>query len=73
MEYFAKSISGQARGRVIDGTGLTGRYDFTFEWLPDDPSSFLSEMQVALGLRVKTMKQPREFLVIDHAEKPTPQ
>jgi uncharacterized protein (TIGR03435 family) len=61
-----------ARGPVTDKTGLTSTYDFSFEWDPKDPDSFLSEMQVALGLRVEAVKTPMDFLIIDKAEKPAP-
>jgi uncharacterized protein (TIGR03435 family) len=70
MESFANSIRGIAGGQVIDKTGLTEKYDFSFEWQPGDPGAFLSELQVDLGLRVESTKAPAEFIVIDHAEKP---
>jgi uncharacterized protein (TIGR03435 family) len=73
MGYFANSIRGMARGPVTDETGLTGSYDFSFEWTPNDPGSFISEMQAQLGLRVEPVKVPAEFLVVDHAEKPVQQ
>ena len=60
-----------AGGQVIDKSGLTEKYDFSFEWQPGDPGSFLSELQVALGLGVESIKTQAEFIVIDHAEKPS--
>ena len=71
MAYFARSIQGMARGQVIDKTGLTDKYDFSFEWEPGDPGSFLGELQSNLGLRVASMKTRMEFIIIDHAEKPS--
>ena len=72
MGYFANSIRGIAGGQVIDKTGLTEKYDFSFEWQPGEPGAFLSELQVDLGFRVESIKTPAEFIVIDHAEKPDP-
>jgi len=65
MADFAIRIRGMAGGAVTDKTGLTDKYDFSFDWQPSDPGSFLSEMQIQLGLRVESMKTSAEFLVID--------
>ncbi len=66
---------------VIDKTGLTGAFDFHLEWAPqrtsDAPSddlgapSIFTAVQEQLGLRLQAGKGPVEFLVIDHAEKPS--
>jgi len=67
---------------VVDATGLTGRYDFDFEWAPestyqlpaggdpsDKPSIFTAIQQ--LGLRLDAGKGPVEVFVIDRIEKPS--
>ena len=70
---------------VIDQTGLEGLYDLHFEWdspnapAPEpgkaaDPSPHAIEMeamQSQLGIRLTPGKGPREYLVIDHIERPT--
>jgi len=53
MSYFANSITGIAHGPVTDKTGLSAKYDFSFEWPTGEPDAFLSEMQAQLGLRVE--------------------
>ena len=66
---------------VIDRTGLSGRYDFTLKWTPDDrPKTggvtdefpdFFTAIPQQLGLKLETVTQPIDVLVIDHVEKPT--
>ena len=66
---------------VINKTGLTGAFDFHLEWAsqhtsdvpPDDSGapSIFTAVQEQLGLRLEAGKGPVEFLVIDHAEKPS--
>lgn len=64
---------------VIDKTGLQGFFDFTLEWTPDahrsDPTasgpSIYTAIEQQLGLKLQPERSLVEFLVIDHAEKPT--
>jgi uncharacterized protein (TIGR03435 family) len=71
-------------GRIVDKTGLKGKYDFTLEYvddggimarsLPDiaDPSagpSIIDAMEKQLGLKLTKSTAPFDVLVIDHAEK----
>lgn len=72
---------------VVDKTGLQGRYDFDLQWAPDetqfggeipvappDASSppFFTAMREQLGLRLVAARGPVQALVIDHAERPSP-
>jgi uncharacterized protein (TIGR03435 family) len=72
------------RSPVQDHTGLTGRYDFTLNWVDDpdstmpagvvstDDSNPLSHWDIdALGLHRRSIKIPVDTLVIDHIEKPS--
>jgi uncharacterized protein (TIGR03435 family) len=68
---------------VIDGTGLTGKYDFCVDWMPEQtppnagdtsmdaslPSLFTA-IQEQLGLKLETSRGPIRTLVIDSIEKP---
>lgn len=76
----------QILGRVvINKTGLTGRYDLTLRWTPDDaptsslngssdpnaPPNLFTAIQEQLGLKLENGKAPVSVLVIDHIEKPS--
>jgi uncharacterized protein (TIGR03435 family) len=72
-----------AMGRVVDKTGLTGKYDFRFAYasgspiggalaLPIDPSAgpgFIDALERQLGLKLTRSMAPLEVLVIDHVER----
>ena len=69
---------------IFDKTGLTGKYDFTLEWTPDDappamtggapppdaggPSLFTA-LEEQLGLKLEPQKGPVDVVVIDHIER----
>lgn len=73
---------------VVDRTGLTGIYDLELTWTPDtaptgrdgglappiDPNgpSLFTAVQEQLGLKLEPTTGPVEVLVIDSAERPTP-
>ena len=76
-------LAQQLHRTIIDKTGLTGKYDLTLTWTPDDtppqeeatgdssaPSIFTA-LQEQLGLKLQPSKGPVETLVIDHAEMPS--
>jgi uncharacterized protein (TIGR03435 family) len=66
---------------VIDRTGLSGRYDFTLRWTPDDRRNtggvtdefpdFFTAIEQQLGLKLETVTESVDVLVIDHVERPT--
>jgi uncharacterized protein (TIGR03435 family) len=71
-------------GPLLNKTGLTGYFHFHLEFsngkpgdagsmAADDPPfpSIFTAMQQQLGLEVAAGKGPREFLVVDHLEKPS--
>jgi uncharacterized protein (TIGR03435 family) len=82
---FASFLRSEVGRPVIDKTGLTGKYDFKVQWVPDEsqpnsggdapppdatgPSIFAAIQE--LGLKLEAIKGPVEVLVIDHVEKPT--
>jgi uncharacterized protein (TIGR03435 family) len=77
-EYLAKTL-----GRtVIDRTGITGRFDLTLKWTPEDaaanpnpapdaPPDIFTAIQEQLGLKLEPAKGPVPVLVIDHIELPS--
>ena len=73
-------LSGEVGRPVVDRTGLTGKYDFTLEYVPaakaaadksGGPSVFTA-LEEQLGLQLKPAKELVEILVIDHIELPSP-
>ena len=65
---------------VVDHTGLTGKFDWEVEWVPDDlqvdgarrpegPGIF-EAFRDQLGLRLEPARDRVDVLVIDHAERP---
>jgi uncharacterized protein (TIGR03435 family) len=68
---------------VVDKTGLTGKYDMTLQWSPDDvmnhphdtsappaPSLFTA-LQEQLGLKLESTKGPVDTIVVDHVAMPS--
>jgi uncharacterized protein (TIGR03435 family) len=67
---------------VVDGTGITGAFDFTLDPLqlsdpaqpvtPDGwPDLVLAAVREQLGFKLEKQKAALEITVIDHAEQPT--
>jgi uncharacterized protein (TIGR03435 family) len=86
MSYFAFFLSRGLDRNVVDNTGLTARYDVSLQFVRDgmqlldrDGSSMLSPdcpdisaaLRKQLGLRLEATKGPVEYLVVEHAERPT--
>jgi uncharacterized protein (TIGR03435 family) len=70
----AKILSDQLGRPVVDSTKLSAHYDVTLQW-PAAPESsdpaILTAIQEQLGLKLVPQLMPKEFLVIDHVEKPS--
>jgi len=85
MPFLASNLASMGRlGRpIVDQTGLSGRFDFTLEWMPESSSpqpaitdpqgpSFLEALREQLGLKLQSTEAPIQNLVIDHVEKLDP-
>jgi uncharacterized protein (TIGR03435 family) len=74
LGFLTTLLSSIVREDVINGTGLTGLYDFHAEFATDinnmDGVSVFAAMQ-KLGLKLEPGKGPFETLVIDRVERPT--
>jgi uncharacterized protein (TIGR03435 family) len=86
MAAFAGIISSNLDRHVLDKTGIEGRFNIHLEFLRDEntdrhfdapvegtdiapaPSIFTAIEQ--LGLKLEQTRGPREYLVIDHVERP---
>jgi len=88
MALIADALPGMGRlaRPVVDRTGLSGRFDFTLEWLPDTDSipaaerapipdtqgpSFQEALREQLGLKLEATKAPLQILVVDRVERPS--
>ena len=85
MSLFANVLAGAVDDTVVDGTGLTGSYDFTLEYYsgpggvgvkegrepaPDpNGASLEAALRDQLGLRLESRKGPVEMLIVDHIER----
>ncbi len=86
LEMFCKMSLDLFDRRVIDKTGLTGRFDFHLEYTPDEtmrgfqaggdnatdpPGPSIFQALQKLGLKLEPGKGQGEYFVIDHVERPT--
>jgi len=85
MNAFAPFLSGGAGRPVQDRTGLTGRYDFTFQkppairppdpqtsgTVPADPGPSLFAIVEELGLKLEPTTGTVETLIVDRLERPS--
>jgi|GEM_PF-249027 len=78
MQPFIDALTVELKTPVVDRTGLTGFYNYTLHWTPEDgkPSvedapSIFTAVQEQLGLKLERTKAPVQVLVIDHLERPT--
>jgi uncharacterized protein (TIGR03435 family) len=80
MSELATGLSPTLGTRVIDRTGLTGKYDLEAQWTPAPgppgpaalgigPATFTA-LEEQLGLKLASETGPVQFLVIDRAERP---
>jgi uncharacterized protein (TIGR03435 family) len=67
---------------VIDKTGLTGKFDIVLEFAPDqvvsgqagessDVPGLVTAIEQELGLKLVSSRGPRDFMVIDHIDRPS--
>jgi uncharacterized protein (TIGR03435 family) len=86
VSTLSNQLSQQLHRQVVDKTGLTGKYDFTLQWNPEDmdgpaaqdasstansaPSIFTA-LQEQLGLKLEAVKGPVDTIVVDHVEMPS--
>ncbi len=79
MADFAGVMQANALDRpVLDRTNLSGKFDFTLEWLPDEthpdandsrPTLFAAFQQ--LGLKLEAVRALVDVFVIDHVGRPS--
>jgi len=76
MPQLAEYLSRRTERPVLNQTGVQGSFDFEFrnndEQNDADITGFLITAMKAIGLELKSSKGPIETIVIDHAERPSP-
>jgi uncharacterized protein (TIGR03435 family) len=84
MGDLARQLSSYLGRNVIDRTGLAGQYAINLSFAPVNPGestgdsgqdsgpSIFTALRDQAGLKLESTKGPVEVLVIDRAEKPTP-
>jgi uncharacterized protein (TIGR03435 family) len=84
MKPLVDALTREVGRVVVDRTGLTGYYNFTLKWTPDEMTSqgggapddssapsIFTAVQEQLGLKLEPAKAPVQVLVIDHLERPS--
>lgn len=78
VAQFADRLSKEVGRQVVDFTGLTGQFDLTLDWKPDQPGnpdtaddrpSIFSALREQLGLKLEPRKVPLDVLIVDAAVK----
>jgi uncharacterized protein (TIGR03435 family) len=81
MNNLAEILGWRLDRPVVNRTGLQGGFNFTLHWAPDnlrdpddgdDDVSIFTAVGEQLGLHLRSARAPVEVLVIDHAERPSP-
>ena len=83
MKEVAQLLTEQLDHTVLDQTGLTGDYDFTLTWTPNETQppplrgpenaagpSIFEAIREQLGLVLNLRNVPMDVLAVEHAEKP---
>jgi len=73
-------LAGFLQVPIADETGLTGTYDYAFDFTPEDfppdvqtdSATLANALKRETGLILEKAKIPVQILVVDHVEKPTP-
>lgn len=79
LEQFCQLLAGPLGRPVVDKTGIAGKFDFHLKFAGDDTPAALRRLypslpdvlEEQLGLKLDPITGPRDFLVIDHVERPS--
>jgi uncharacterized protein (TIGR03435 family) len=65
--------SGLIPARIVDKTGLTGKYDFTLKYagrgISGNGPGISDALEKQLGLKLMKLKAPQDVIVVDHIDK----
>ncbi len=79
MPEFAKFLQAQLDRPVVNGTGITGTYDFRLKWAsqqaqeadPDLPPTLFTAIQEQLGLKLEPTRGMAEVFVVSRVDRPS--
>jgi uncharacterized protein (TIGR03435 family) len=79
LDRLVPTLTNAMGRKVVDRTGLTGKYDFSFVYTPEEAKDdanakaphLLTALQEQLGLKLEPAKGPVDSVVVDHVEQPT--
>jgi len=70
MDALAFALADVVGRRVVDKTGIDGKFDLTLDWSAEGPTVFTA-LPEQLGLRLESAKGNVETVTIEHAERPS--
>ena len=71
MQYLARMLSDKTERRVVDQTGLKGRYDFTLRWdlnaqsMDEAGTSLYTALTEQLGISLEGSKAMLDVIAVD--------
>jgi len=73
---FIRSLNEPSDRPILDKSDIRGLFDFTLDWTPEgrtgaEGPSIFTAMEEQLGLKLESRREPLEYLVIDHVERPS--
>ena len=81
LDGLATALEAMVRQKVLDRTGLIGRYDFTVRWegargsaeqaTVEEIAAMMTALQDQLGLKLESARAPEEVVVVDAVHRPT--
>jgi len=81
LDGLATALEAMVRQKVLDRTGLTGRYDFTMRWegargsaehaTVEEIAAMMTALQDQLGLKLESTRAPEDVVVVDAVRRPT--
>lgn len=76
MDMLASLLANRVERPVVNQTGMAGQFDINLEWTDQENAgtapSLFTAVQEQLGLKLETNHAPADVVVIEHADRPSP-